>query len=148
MREYDHIPRPDIEQHFHIRDLIEGQEKRTADRVYHQNREKMLAEREDLIKDSKMICLTDFYCERCQEDFKGQSIKQIEEDWSCPTQRIAFYKNKCSKGHWCIRLITDRHKDGFFNRSRLIAKDRGNHHDAIIQPWEIGYDLLYGRKNK
>ncbi len=148
MREYDSTPRPEIENHYHIRMLIEGQEKRSDDRNYHRNKEKERDERDDLIKDSKLVCLTDFYCDKCREDFKGQSIRQVEQDWSCPTQRIAFYKSKCKKGHWVIRLITDRHRDGFFIKSKLMALDRGMHYADTIQPWETNFNLLYGRKNK
>jgi len=145
MDNYNYIPRPEIENHHYIRDLIQGQEKRTDDRNYHRNKQKEKDERDDLIKDAKVLCLTDFYCEKCQEDFKGVSVKQIEVDWSCPTQNIAFYKNKCSKGHWCIRLVTDRHKDGFFTKSRLVALDKGNHILDIVQPHETCYNLLYGK---
>jgi len=143
---FDHTPHPDIEDHYYIRELIEGQEKRSNDRTFHRNRIKDLAEREDLIKDSKAVALTDFYCTKCNEDFKGGAVKQVEVDWTNSSQSIAFYKHKCSKGHWCIRLITDRHKDAFFTRSKLMAKDRGSHFADIIQPWETNFNLLYGKK--
>lgn len=143
---YDYQPRPEIENHFHIRELIEGQEKRSNDREYHKNRIKDLEEREDLIKDSKIMTLTDFWCDKCKKDFKAQVVKQIEMDWSNPTQRIAFYKTKCFKGHWVIRLITDRHKDAFFIKSKFMALDRGNHFEDTIQPNETNFNLLYGKK--
>lgn len=142
---YDHQPRPDIEQHYHIRELIERQEKRSEDREYHRRKGKALEERNDIIKDSKTFCVTDFWCPKCKIDFKSMSIKEVEIDWSCPTQYIAFYKSKCDKGHWCIRLITDRQKDGYFIRSRLMAIDRGKHILDVVQPYETGYNLLYGK---
>lgn len=145
---YDHEPRPDIEQHYYIKSLIEGQEKRTDDRNNHRNKLKLSEERNDLIKDSKTVCVTDFWCNKCQKDFKSMSIKEVEIDWSCPTQYIAFYKTKCNQGHWCIRLITDRQRDGFFIRSKLMARDRGQHYADTLQPWQTGFNLLYGRKNK
>ncbi len=140
----DHTPHPDIEDHYHIRELIEGQEKRSADRTYHKNRAKDLAERDDLIADAKWVETKDFWCDICKLDFKGQAVKQVEEDWSTP-QRIAFYKTKCFKGHWCIRLITDRHKDAFYQKSKFVALDRGNHHEDTMQPFETGFNLLYGK---
>lgn len=146
MRNYNHIPRPEIEQHYHIRELIEGQEKRTADRVFYQNREKDRAERDNLIKDSKWMVVTDFYCSHCRRDFKAMAVKQVEVDWSNSTQNIAFYKTKCDEGHWCIRLITDRHIDGFWTRSKLVSLDRGNHFADTVQPHETNFNLLYGKK--
>jgi hypothetical protein len=29
-----------------------------------------------------------------------------------------------------------------------VARDRGTHHNDLIQPFETGYQLLFGRKNK
>ncbi len=146
MSKYEEIPRPLVEEHYHIRELIEGQEKRTADRNYHRQKQKDLQDREDYIIDSKLVTITDFYCVKCGKDFKAQSIRQIETDWSNPKQRIAFYKTKCEQGHWNIRLITDRNKDPFFFKSKLLAKDRANHMLDIMQPDQIGYKTLYGYK--
>lgn len=143
---YEHTPRPHVEHHHHIRELIEKQEKRTDDRNYHRNKEKLIAEREDLIKDAQGFIVTDFWCNRCEVDFKAQAIKQVEVDWSNITQRIAFYKTKCFKGHWCMRLVTDRHKDKFWFKSRAVARDRGKHYADTLQPFETGFNLLYGKK--
>lgn len=147
MSNYDHTPRPEIEQHYHIKELIEGQEKRTEDREYHRAIAKERAERDDLIKDSKPVAMTEFYCDICKQDFKGQAVRQIEVDWSNSTQRIAFYKNKCDKGHWCQRLITDKHRDAFWSKSKLVALDRGNHSNDLLQSYQTGHALLYGKKS-
>ena len=144
---FDQTPHPLIEDHFNIQDLINAQEKRSADREYHRNRIKSLEDRDGYITDSKAFTLTDFWCNECQKDFKAQAIKQIELDWTNSGQRIAFYKTKCFRGHWCIRLITDRHKDGFWQRSKLVALDRGNHYADTVQPHETGFQILYGKKN-
>lgn len=138
-------PKPLIEEHYHIQELIDRQEKRTDDRNYHREKEKERGEREDLIKDSKQVAITDFFCRQCKKDFKAQAIRLIEQDWTC-NQRIAYYKTKCFKGHWCMRLITDRHKDAFWSKSKLMALDRGNHYADTIQPYETGFNLLYGKK--
>lgn len=136
-------PKPLIEEHYHIQELIDRQEKRTDDRNSYREKEKEKEERNDLIKDAKPIIFTDFWCEKCKEDFKSMAIKEVEIDWSNPLQCIAFYRAKCTKGHWCMRLITDRHKDAFWTKSRLMALDRGNHFADTIQPHETGFNLLY-----
>ncbi len=141
-----HAPKPLIEEHYHIQELVDRQEKRTSDRNYHREKAKDREERNDLIKDSKPVALTDFWCESCAKDFKSVAIKQIEVDWSCPTQSIAFYKTKCYCGKWCIRLVTDRHKDAFWSKSKLMALDRGNHYADTIQPYETNFNLLYGKR--
>jgi len=144
---YEHTPRPGIEYHPHIRQLIETQDKRAADRTVFKDRERVGAERGEIIKDAKNVTLTDFWCEKCSKDFKGVAVKQEEVDWSRNGQNIAFYKTKCFQGHWCMRLITDKSKDAFWYRSRAVHKDRGSHYADMVQPGESGFQLLYGRKN-
>lgn len=139
-------PKPLIEHHYHIQDLIDGQQKRTDDRNYHRERVKQLEERDKDIKDSTSFTVTDFWCDTCKQDFKSAAWREIEVDWSNTEQRIAFYRAKCNKKHWCMRLITDRKRDGFFIKSKLVALDRGNHTADIIQPYQTNYNLLYGKK--
>jgi len=147
IREYENTPRPEIENHYHIRMLFEAQERNASDRQFHRDREKMAQERSDLIKDAKPKEVKAFWCDTCKLDFLGESIKEVEVDWSNPSQHIAFYRTKCFKGHWCQRLITDTYKDVYWFRSRKVAQDRGKHAKEILQPHETNYQLLYGRKN-
>lgn len=142
---FDQNPHPLIEDHYHIQMLFESQEKKAADRAFHKERIKEREDRDDLIKSAEGFVTTDFYCSECKLDFKSQAIKQIEEDWSA-NQRIAYYKTKCFKGHWCMRLITDKEKDGYYQKSRMIAKQRGMYHNDILQPFETNYNLVYGKK--
>lgn len=139
----NYSPNSLTEEHYHVQDLINSQEKRSDERSYFREKGKNLEERNDLIKDAKIIVVTDFWCHKCKEDFKSMAVKEVEIDWSCQNQFIAFYKSKCDKGHWCIRLITDKHKDGFWIRSKLCNLDRGNHSLDTIQPHETGFNTLY-----
>lgn len=143
MSKYD--PKPLIEEHYHIQDLINNQQKRADDRTYHRELAKEAEERNGTIKEAQIVVVTDFWCHRCKEDFKSMSIKEVEIDWSCSTQYIAFYKAKCSKGHWGIRLITDKIRDGFWTRSMAIKRDQVKGHNDALQPHETGFQLLYGK---
>jgi hypothetical protein len=145
---YDEIPRPHVEHHYHIRELIEAQEKRTADRNYHRERIKDGEERQKVLSDSKLVCVTDFWCNRCQKDFKALTIREIQNDWNTE-ELIAFYRTKCRTcENWTTRLITDKHKDGFWSQSRNIALDRGRNYNDMIQPHMTGFNLLYNHKRK
>lgn len=145
---YEHQPRPEVEYHYHIRELIENQEKRTNDRNLHRNREKTIAEREEEIQKAKPGDVIEFYCADCEEDFAHVAFKQVETDWSNTSQRIAFYKGKCPEcDSWAIRYITDKFSDPYWSESKQVARDRGKHFGDILQPGETGYQLLYGRKN-
>lgn len=142
---YEHTPRPLIEEHYHIKMLIEQQDRRAQDRTYYRDKAKDKEDRNDHIKGTQLVCVTDFWCDKCREDFKSMSVREVETDWSNPSQYIAFYKSKCAKGHWCIRLITDKQQDGFWQRSKKVAIDRGSYFADILQPFETGYNMLYGR---
>lgn len=134
-----------IENHYHIQSLIEGQQRRVDEREYFREKQKEKLERNQLIQEAHMVAVTDFYCDKCKKDFKSMAIKQIESDW-LSNQFIAFYKTKCDKNHWCIRYITDKHHDPYWMRSRAVARDRGRAFNDIIQPGETGFNLLYGKK--
>ena len=143
----DHTPHPLTEDHYHIRELIENQDKRSKDRGYHQQRIKATEERTNDIADYKLVNIMEFWCQVCKIDFVSKTIKQVEKDWKDEKELIAFYKTKCWKGHWCIRLITDRYRDGYYRRSKRVARDREKHTRDTIQPYEIGFNMLYGKTN-
>src|SRR3990167_9515364 len=126
---YENTPRPELENHPHIRMLIETQEKKTKDRNLHRDKDKELAE--------------------CKEDFAHLAYKQVETDWSNTAQKIAFYKGVHEDcGTWAIRYITDRNADPYWMQSAQVARDRGKHFADILQPFESGFELMFGRKNK
>lgn len=142
----DYGPKTNVEQHHHIEDLIEGQKKRTEDRHYHQERIKKAEEREKDMREAKLLQVVDFHCRHCRVDFTSTAMAQVEIDWSNPTQRIAFYKMKHKEcGNWCIRHITDKWKDAFWSLSRKVNNDRSKFHNDLIQPYEEGFNLLYGK---
>ena len=146
MRRALYAPKPEIENHHYIQDLISSQEKRVADRTYHQDRIKQNEERDQDINAAPMKDTKPFYCEKCKKDFMGEAIKQVEVDWSNTNQHIAFYRSKCFCGKWCMRLITDKNSDRYWFKSKKVAQDRGNHFQDLIQGFETNYQLLYGKK--
>ena len=140
-------PRPEIEYHPHIQMLIDTQERKTKDKVIYQNRDKANAEREEEIIKAKPVDIVEMFCDWCDEDFANIATKHMETDWSNTSQRVAYYKSKHDCGNWCVRHITDKNRDPYWMESRKVALDRGLHHDSLIQEFEDGYQLLYGRKN-
>lgn len=143
MRDYDYMPRPLTESHYHIRELIEAQERRARDRTEIRDRKKSSAERDDDILRASAKELKMFFCVPCNDDFAAEAIKQVETDWSNPSQRIAFYRAKCFCGAWSIRLITDVHRDAYWFKSRRVHRDRGSHFADTLQPHETGFNIMY-----
>ncbi len=138
----DQTPHPLVEDHYHIRDLIEGQEKRTAARVHHQNIEKQRDMFQKDVASVPNIALSDFWCKKCKVDFYARVRKELDS-WG----DFAFYRTKHRTcGEWAIRHITDRARDPYWSLSKAVANDRDQHRDDLLQPFETGFNMLYGKK--
>ena len=135
-------PHPVVEDHYYIRELIEKQEKRTADKKKWQEWKKNEVGFQEYCKDFKEIELLNFYCQKCETDFTARAKKQIDS-WD----NIAYYKIKHRCGTWSIRHITDRLTDQYFYKSKQVAKDREKGKVDMLQPFETGYNLAYGKNN-
>lgn len=147
MREYDYHPKPHVESHYHIKELFESQERNSSDRTFHRERVKETEERDVEINKAQWVILTDWWCNKCKKDFKSVGIKVVEQDWSNPSQRVACYKTKCFNNHWCVRWITDKWRDPYWFRSKWVANERAKYTNDILQSFQSGYNLLYGRRN-
>lgn len=137
----DNAPHPLVEDHYHIRELIEKQEKRAFDRTYHQEIEKRRDQDLKDIAEFKEVELLTFWCDRCRVDFTGRARKQIDS-WV----PIAYYKIKHPCGTWTLRRVTDRLNDLYWFKSKAVAIDRGVGFNDLLQPFESGYNMLYGKK--
>lgn len=140
---FKHTPHPVVEDHYHIQELINAQEKRANDRTYHRDRAKAQAERMDEIKAAQAKVLKPFWCSTCAKDFAAEAIKEVERDWSNPTQYIAFYRTVHWCGTRCLRLITDVHRDAYWYKSKMVAIDKGKHYTDTLQPHETGFNIMY-----
>jgi len=139
---FDQNPHPLVEDHYYIQELINAQQKRSEERTKWQNEKKSLEEFDKFIGGFKDIELLDFWCSHCERDFTGRAKKQIDS-WD----RIAYYKIKHRCGTWCIRHITDRFRDNYFFRSKKVAYDRAINSREMLQSFETGYNMMYGKKD-
>lgn len=142
----NHGPKPLVEEHYHIRELIDRQDARVKDRNRHDEIKKEKGNRDDIIRDAKTVDRKEFFCSKCRKDFMGVAQLQVEEDWNGEDRRSAFYKTKCFCGKWCVRLVTDRERDPYWRESVAVKMDRTAGANDLLQPFEEGYNLLYGKK--
>lgn len=142
MSERKYIPTPLVEEHHHIRELIERQERRVEDRTRAQNIEKNRDSALKYIQGYKDIETLDFHCKDCGVDFVARARKQIDS-WD---KTWAYYKTKHTCENWCIRHITNRLRDEYYFLSPKIARERAEQHNDLIQPFQTGYNTLYGKK--
>ena len=136
-------PKPLIEEHYYIQELIERQEKRHDDRTYSREKKKELEEKHKDIIDAKDYAIADFLCRHCGTEFRGVTVKQVSKQFD--GSYFAFYRHKCECGRFTIRHITDKHKDPYWVRSKTVIRDRGLHFRDMVQPFQTGYNLLYGK---
>ena len=109
-------------------------EKAEEERLYARQRE---------IDEAPDTKLTDFFCERCDRDFEAIGFKGTI---TCYPEHIAFYEAKCPKGHWTRRRITDQQNDPYFCKSKVLARERAEMGDALLQPDDPRFDSVYGWK--
>lgn len=133
-------PHPLVEDHYHIQELIEAQQKRADERTRWQNEKKNIDSFEKYVQGFKDVELLDFFCTHCERDFIGKARKQIDS-WG----QMAYYKIKHRCGTWCIRHITNRDRDAYFFRSKKVAYDRAENAINMLQSWETGYNTVYGK---
>lgn len=135
-------PHPTVEDHYHIQNLINRQTQRTKEKVAYQEAKKNQQAWQDLLKGFKDIELLDFWCDRCQIDFTARAKRQVDS-WD----KIAYYKTKHRCGEWAIRHITHRFRDAYFFRSKKVAYDRATNSREMLQPFQTGFNMMYGKKN-
>lgn len=138
----DHTPHPVIEDHYHIRELIEGQEKRHEARVHYQEVDKA---RDSFLKELATLpeyAMSPFWCRHCKQDFHARVRREVDA-WGT----FAFYRTKHRTcGRWAIRHITDKERDPYWMLSKSVADDRDKHRDELLQSFETGFNTLYGKK--
>lgn len=134
----DYDPRPLVEEHYHVRELIDSQEYRSRERQKYRDLKQQQEQAYIDIASFKEIETLDFYCERCKVDFIARARRQLDS-WGL----IAYYKTKHRCHTWCIRHITDRFRDVYFARSKRIAFERIKRRLDALQPFETGYDAVY-----
>ena len=83
----------------------------------------------------------DFWCGNCRLDFNALGIKS-----ECGGGR-SVYGTYCPKCNYrCLRRITDKARDPYFNESDEIRKARSSAGDDLLQPGDPRWDKVYGKK--
>jgi len=90
-----------------------------------------------------MIRVWTFWCDDCQEDFRGLAFKTSHQLFGAT---IAVYRCQCPYcDKWAVRHITHRDEDFYFYKSSKIRKDRNMFKNDMLQPDDLGFRNCYGR---
>ncbi len=103
--------------------------------------QKWLMERRNDIAAAPTYVQTDFWCDTCHRDFSTTGHKEIR----VPKVGVwfAYYVGICPCGAHGIRYITDRLRDPYWYKSKIIKIQQGIYADAILQPWQPRFKQLY-----
>jgi hypothetical protein len=85
-----------------------------------------------------------FWCGLCKKDVRATGYK-VELPYAVP---VAVYEARCPSRHIIRRRITDRIGDSFYDRSRMVSRDRTENMKDMLQPTDIGFNTHYGNPNK
>jgi len=84
----------------------------------------------------------DFWCLDCQEDFAAPCYKSKHRLWG---DVIAVYRANCPDcGKDCLRHITHRDSDPYYEQSRKIRIMRAQYAWETLQANEYGFRTCYG----
>ncbi len=93
------------------------------------------------IADAYPRVLTQFWCDTCSLDVEGMGVKQVRG----PQGRLpwAWYEGRCAKNHVVLRRITEKQGDPYYVRSEKLKRERIDMADAMLQPHEPRFRLVY-----
>lgn len=85
-----------------------------------------------------------FYCKECKKDYFPKRVVKVEQnDWNTGG-KFRFWRSKHC-GVWNARLISQKIHDKFFIKSPSVCRDRRINKNDLIQPFETGFNMLYGK---
>ena len=88
----------------------------------------------------------DFWCDTCQEDFSAPCYKTKHRLYG---DTVAVWRAKCPDcGEDCIRHITHKDEDLYYDKSTKIRHDRNQYAWDMLQSHEYGFRTHYGEPFK
>ncbi len=82
-----------------------------------------------------------FWCDECEKDFDAECHKtwhRLYGDW------IAVYRGYCDCGEECVRHITHKDHDPYYQKSERINRDKNHFAVETLQAEEYGFRTHYG----
>ena len=124
-----------------IKRLIARYDQRRKEREIKDELERPFKDRIKAIYEAQRFVITDFFCPVCKKDVAGTGFKQM---CTLRTDRpTAWYVSFCPKGHRLIRRITDKDTDPYYDLSPLVARQRYELRDDLLDPTDPRFKELY-----
>lgn len=83
----------------------------------------------------------DFWCEVCEVDFTVPAYKTVHRLYGDP---VVCYRTQHECGNDCIRLISHRDHDPYYQRSEKIRQQRNEYITEVLQANQYGFKTYYG----
>ncbi len=129
-------------QNYHHK-LIKRVEERQDERARIKAREEDYLSHMKSVNEGEMYAQTAFWCNSCQKDFEARGVKRIGYADIWP---VAWYKAMCLCGKESIKRITDKSKDLYYFRSKIIKRQRGEYSNDLIDMTDPLFKVLYPRE--
>ena len=127
-----------------IQELKDRYDQRRNDREERRKLLEPFVDRLNEIRGAPRATKSDFFCDKCNKDFAGLAFKQVSA--VRPMLPTAWFVSKCPVGHRTFRRITDRNTDPYYDRSRLVQRQRHDMRDYFLDPSDPRFRVLYPRQ--
>ena len=88
-----------------------------------------------------LISSYDFWCDVCEEDFTQAAYKTVSRIYGDP---VVAYRTRHECGNDCIRLISHRDYDPYYQLSVKIRRQRNEYRIEALQAEDYGFATNYG----
>lgn len=97
---------------------------------------------ERMIEEGKsFIDSYDFWCDVCEEDFTASASRHVHRLYGEP---MVTYRAHHECGEECVRLITHRDADPYYDLSEKIHEQRNEYTADLLRHEDYGFKTLYG----
>ena len=83
----------------------------------------------------------DFWCDVCELDFTAPAYKTVHRLYGDP---VVCYRTRHECGEECVRLISHRDHDPYYQKSEKIRRQRNEYVADVLQAEQYGFKTRYG----
>lgn len=94
------------------------------------------------IREAPEMKQMDFFCRECNRDFIATGYKRVHRDG------MGTYLGACPNGHGCVRYITEKWRDPYWELSPKVRFDRLKYADDMLTPEDPRFKTVYPQQWK
>ena len=123
--------------------LIDRVERRKEERKRISWRESEYKDHIKAIKEASGVANMSFWCNTCKRDYDTLGVRRVGQAGLWP---VAWYVGKCGCGSENIRRVTDKSKDLYYFRSKMIRFQRASMALDLLNPDDPLFPVIYSKQ--